>query len=62
MRKYCCHICGSEMISVVENHVYHFQGKEIIVEDVSSYKCPICGEHIISSSEAKQIEEILRNS
>ena len=54
-----CHVCGNNMYHCVEDREYHYNGKSVIAPDVELFKCDECGEAILTSQEAKRVEEIV---
>ena len=54
-----CHNCGAEMVKKIEDDTYVIDGKEISIKNIEIQRCPNCQEGILTSEDAKRIENIL---
>lgn len=55
-----CYACGGVMEPAISSETFRFQGKEIEIKGIESFRCTNCGEEIFTSREAKMIERIMQ--
>lgn len=58
-RSRTCYACGGTMELSTTSEVFYFMGKEVEIKGIEAFRCPDCGEEIITSQEAKMIEKTL---
>lgn len=59
-----CHNCRGNMAPCEYEHIFHIpkQNAEVKVRGINAHKCAGCGEVIYSSTEAKRIDEAIKNA
>lgn len=56
-----CPQCGGQM--KYDSSItlpFRFEGKAIAIQDITGYKCTVCGEVLMSAKEVKRIDRIVR--
>ena len=55
-----CHICGSEMRSMITDLPFKISEKTIVIlKDVPVFQCGNCSEYLLDDAVMKRVEEIL---
>lgn len=56
-----CYICNHEMEQKIITINTGWNGYKLIINDVTAYVCPECGEKVLDINEALIIQKLIRN-